>query len=80
MTTEKWFPLQHTHSPHGERFRVPWRIAKKAWDVYAALGHGSQSCERLAERTWRSRAISLIVSLESGGGRRKRRKTALLES
>ena len=50
MTTQKWFPLQHTHSPHGESFRVPWRIARKAWDVYAALGHGSQSCERLAER------------------------------
>lgn len=38
----------------GDRYRVagtiPWSVHLKAWEGYAAAGHGSQSAERLAER------------------------------
>jgi hypothetical protein len=30
--------------------RIPWRIQERAWKQYAALGHGSQSAERIAQR------------------------------
>lgn len=31
-------------------FRVPWDVHVRAWQVYAALGHGDQSAARIAER------------------------------
>jgi hypothetical protein len=30
--------------------QIPWEVHVHAWQVYAALGHGSQSAERIAER------------------------------
>jgi len=30
--------------------RVPWSMSGRAWDAYAAAGHGNQSHERLVER------------------------------
>lgn len=50
MPEQKWFPLQHDHSPHGERFRVPWAVAEKAYAVYTRRYGTSQTLERLAER------------------------------
>lgn len=52
MLNEKprWFPLQQNHSPHGERFRVPWWIAEKAYAVYSARYGTSQSLETLTAR------------------------------
>lgn len=29
---------------------VPWAVHVRAWQAYAALGHGDQSAERIAER------------------------------
>lgn len=49
--TPRWFPIQwHGHSPHGERFRIPWSIAQKAYVVYEGQGGRGQSLERVAER------------------------------
>lgn len=47
---QRWFPIQFRHSPHGVRLRVPWRIAVKAYEVYARHHGSDQSCERMAER------------------------------
>ncbi len=30
--------------------RIPWHFHERAWSMYAAAGHGSQSAERLAQR------------------------------
>lgn len=29
---------------------IPWEVHVRVWQVYAALGHGSQSAQRIAER------------------------------
>jgi hypothetical protein len=50
MMAKKWFPLQHKHSPHGERFRVPWAVAEKAYAVYAKRYGTDQSLDMLADR------------------------------
>jgi len=45
-------PVQMPHSgrvPHGIRFRVPWRIHKKAWEEYAKH-YSDQSAEKIADR------------------------------
>lgn len=35
----------------GEKaFEVPWDVHVRAWQTYAALGHGDQSAERIHER------------------------------
>lgn len=34
----------------GWRSNVPWSVHERAWRRYAALGHGDQSAERVAER------------------------------
>lgn len=47
---ENWFPLQHDHSPHGERFRIPWRIAEKAYEIYSKRYGNSQSLDTIARR------------------------------
>lgn len=46
---ERWFPIQLQHRSHA-RLRVPWRVAEKAYAVYARHFGTEQSCERLAER------------------------------
>jgi hypothetical protein len=33
--------------PRGD---IPWALHVRAWQVYAALGHGNQSAQRIAER------------------------------
>lgn len=43
MPKEKRFPIQHGGS-------VPWWAAERAYEGYAAAGHGDQSLERLAQR------------------------------
>lgn len=46
-------PVQMPHNgrvPHGIRFRIPWRIHKKAWEEYAKHFGTIQSAERLAAR------------------------------
>lgn len=48
--TDRWFPVQHRHSPHGERFRVPWEVAEKAYTTYAKRYGTAQSLEKLAAR------------------------------
>jgi hypothetical protein len=52
MSERRNAPIQMPHYgrvPHGIRFRVPWRIHKKAWQEYAKHYSG-QSAERLADR------------------------------
>ena len=40
---ERRFPIQNAGT-------VPWSAAEKAYEGYAAAGHGSQSLERVAQR------------------------------
>lgn len=35
---------------HPFPLRIPWHFHERAWSVYAAAGHGSQSAVRMAER------------------------------
>lgn len=45
----KLAPVQgdETHKAAGT---VPWDVHERAWQAYAAAGHGSQSAARIAER------------------------------
>jgi hypothetical protein len=44
-------PVQADHSRKGHAAgTVPWNVHEQAWQQYAALGHGRQSVERIAER------------------------------
>lgn len=45
MTEPKTAPVQAE-----SRCRIPWDVHVRAWQVYAAIGHGSQSAQRIAER------------------------------
>lgn len=52
MSERKNAPVQVPHNgrfPHGLKFRVPWRIHLKAWEVYHK-SYPDQSAERLADR------------------------------
>lgn len=44
------FPIQKD-SVYGPTGKIPWQLAELAYEAYAAAGHGSQSLERLAERS-----------------------------
>lgn len=50
----KTAPIQVDNTPRsrerGFPTRVPWSMSARAWDAYAAAGHGDQSHERLCER------------------------------
>lgn len=52
MSEPRNAPVQMPHSghvPHGIKFRIPWRIHKKAWQEYAKHYSG-QSALEIAER------------------------------
>ena len=49
---QKYAPIQmphHGRTPHGLRFRIPWRIHEKAWQEYHKH-YRDQSAEVLAKR------------------------------
>lgn len=49
--TERRAPVQGDEGRGGRPAgSVPWSVHLKAWDGYAAAGHGDQSAERIAER------------------------------
>ena len=53
MDKQTWAPVQRARwTPAAFNFptRVPWAMSAKAWEAYAAEGHGDQSHERLCER------------------------------
>jgi hypothetical protein len=43
---ERFAPVQG-YEPGG---RIPWALHARIWQAYAALGHGQQSAQRIAER------------------------------
>ena len=55
MSDERRVSVQREGHPRQGGSYVPpgtvsWEVHQKAWENYAAAGHGSQSAERLAER------------------------------
>ena len=74
--SEKWFPLQSEGRSYQKTqyTRIPWSVAEKAYEVYAAQYGRGQSLERLAERggfgnnemdtfypTWREEVDELLM-------------------
>lgn len=47
MSDERMAPVQ---SGSGSPTSIPWELHVRVWQVYAAVGHGSQSAARIAER------------------------------
>lgn len=44
------FPGKTAPVQSQKRGQIPWDVHVHAWQVYAALGHRSQSAKRIAER------------------------------
>ena len=59
VTEERWFPLQSSLS---RKFRVPWRVAEKAYATYVKLYGSAQTLERIAEQGGFS-SLELIMLL-----------------
>ena|SRR5688572_24028212 len=58
----KQAPVQGQPGRRDGSFTVDWDIHVRAWQVYAALGHGDQSAQRIAERGGFG-ALEMIVML-----------------
>ena len=48
--SERLAPVQSCRAANKPAGTVPWSLHCKAWEAYAAAGHGGQSAERIAER------------------------------